>query len=214
MGLSLEDLNYDESFALLYGIMLGGGCLSKANLKTKFVAISCCIHDDLPFINEIIFLLLKKFRGRETKYKCREKYGVFEFNFSDKDLFDLISSFGFPIEKKGVNLKIPKIFFEKQLVKYVVAGYFATDGSLVLTKNPPYLYPRLEASSISKFLMIQVCDFLKEQGVTCKIYERKSKNWKWSQQYRIQANGRENLSLFIKKIGLVNPKHRERLKKL
>ena len=204
----------NKNFAVFYGILLGDGSLSLINKNMKFITISSSIHDDMPFVKKIILPLLRKLRKKETKFKLRPKYGVIEFNFTDAKLFDFISSLGFSIGKKGIGIKIPKIFYKKNLVKYVIQGFFATDGSLVLTKNPNILYPRLEASSISNSLMKQVCGFFNREGIKCNIYERKAKNWKWNQQYRIQANGRKNLELFIKKIGFINPKHKKRLVKL
>lgn len=192
--------------------MLGDGSLSLVNNKKRFITISSCIYDDLPFVEEIISPLLFKLRNKKTNFKYRPSNGVIEFNFTDFRLFDFLSSLGFPIGKKGVNLKIPKIFYDKNLVKYVIKGFFATDGSLVLTKNPNLLYPRLESNSISKPLMLQVSDFFNSKGIVCSIYKRKVNNWKWNQQYRIQSNGRRNLNLFVKKIGFLNPKHKEKFK--
>ena len=51
-----------------------------------------------------------------TKIKKGEMDHSIEFNFSDVKLFDKIHSLGFPIGKKGNNLYIPKIFYDKHLV--------------------------------------------------------------------------------------------------
>ena len=200
-------MKVNKDFALLYGIMLGDGCLSLINKKRKFLVISSCFYDDMDFVKSIISPLLEKLIGNRVNFKLRPKNGVIEFNFINSILFDFISSFGFPIGKKGIELEIPSVFYKKRLLKYVVKGYFATDGSLVFTKNPNLLYPRLEASSISKKLMEQICKFFNDNGIKCNLYLRKSKNWKWNQQYRIQSNGKVNLRLFNQKIGFLNPKH-------
>ena len=86
---------------------------------------------------------------------------------------------------------------------------------MVITKNPNQLYPRLEASSISKKLMEQICEYFNEIGINCKIYKRKVIKWKGfmkNGQYRIQANGLKNLNIFHEKVGFLNPKHEERFK--
>lgn len=206
-------LKINRNFATFYGIMLGDGCLSLINKKKKFISIASCIHDDLPFVEKVILPILKKLRGKETNLKFRPNIGTIELNFTDYKLFDFISSIEFPIGKKGKDIKIPKIFYEQNLIKYILRGYFATDGSLVLTNNNGILYPRIEASSISKELLKQVNDFLNNLGIKCAIYKRKKKEWRWSPQYRIQSNGRKNLKLFVKKIDFINPKHKEKLKK-
>ncbi len=204
----------NKNFAIFYGILLDDGSLSLIRRNMKFITISSCIHDDGSFVHEIIVPILRKLRGKETNFKLSPKYGVIEFNFTDAKLFDFMASLGFPIGKKGNTINIPKLFYERNLVKYVVQGYFAADGSLVLTKNPNLLYPRLEASSISKKLMKQICKFFNDSEINCKFYERKTKVWKWKQQYRIQSNGRKNLKIFARKIGFINPKHKERLNRL
>ena len=140
----------DKDFALLYGIMLGDGCLSLVNGKKKFISIKGSLRDDISFFENIISPILIKFRNKHTNIKIRNVDNSIEFNFADNALFDLIHSFGFPIGKKGDRLFIPKIFYDKHLIRYVINGFFATDGSIVLTKNPNKYYPRLEAHVISK----------------------------------------------------------------
>ena len=44
----------DEDLALLYGIMLGDGCLSLVSGKKKFVTITGSSRDDLPFFVEVV----------------------------------------------------------------------------------------------------------------------------------------------------------------
>ncbi|NCN98745.1 hypothetical protein COU62_00095 [Candidatus Pacearchaeota archaeon CG10_big_fil_rev_8_21_14_0_10_35_219] len=62
-------------------------------------------------------------------------YNGYVFNFTDYRLFDLIHPYGFPIGKKGRKVTIPDYFYETGLIRYIIQGFFATDGSLVLTKN-------------------------------------------------------------------------------
>jgi len=212
MVFDLGDLNYDERFALFYGIMLGDGCLSLVNNKKKFISITCSLDDDLPFFQKVVSILLREFRGKETNIKFRKACRAIDFNFTDKKLFDLIHFKGFPIGKKGPNLIIPDFFYEKCLLKYIVQGFFATDGSLVLTKNPNKFYPRIEGNGISKNLIFQISDYLREIGMKGKFYEAKGKKSNFDKgfsqkQYRFQFNGKENLLLFNEKIGFVNPKH-------
>ena len=218
------DFEVDKDFALLYGIMLGDGCLSLVNRKdrkaqTKFISITGSSIDDLPFFENIVHPLLKKFRGRDTKIKFRKDCKAIDYNFSDYKLFDIISSFGFPVGKKGDKLFIPKIFYDLNLVTYVISGFFATDGSLVLTKNPNKYYPRLEIHVISKGLLEEIFIYLKSLGLKGALYKCKRLTVSLGsyrnihQKYRIQINGLQNLILFEKKIGFVNPKYKEKFMK-
>ena len=207
----------DKDFSLLYGIMLGDGCLSLVNRKKKFISIKGSLKDDLPFFENIISPILMKLRNKNTNIKIRKFENSIEFNFIDNNLFDLIHSFGFPIGKKGNRLFIPKIFYDKHLVNYIISGFFATDGSIVLTRNPNKYYPRLEAHIIAHDLVKEIYDFLIALGFKGHFYKCKRKirdlRWKIVQdQYRFQFNGKRNLILFSEKIGFVNPKYQEKFK--
>ena len=141
---NLNSMNEDEKFALLFGIMLGDGCLSHYSCndgrERSAIVITGNYYNDKPFYNEVLIPLLTPLRGKQVKIKDRSYTGAIEINFGDKILFAKIKSLGFPIGKKGTDILIPKIFYEKDLLKYIVQGFFATDGSLVLTKNPNKLF--------------------------------------------------------------------------
>ena len=205
-------MDVDKNFALFYGIMLGDGCISQTG-RHKSVCIALNLNDDIPFLNEIIHPLLLSYTGRKISTKIREEDGTIGVNFNSNILFDYLNSLGYPIGKKGNNIKIPKIFYKKNLLKYICQGFFATDGSLVLTDNNGTLYPRVETCSISKHLMKQISDYLNSKRIKCNFYlaRRKGNYFGAQQQYRLQINGKINLIQFVKKIGFVNPKQQERL---
>ena len=211
-------MKINKQTALLYGIMLGDGCLCKhVNKKGKefyFISISGNYYDDKPFYNSVVVPLVNLLRrtGKETPVRKRLDYGKIEINFSDKLLFNNLKEVGFPVGKKGNKLRIPKIFYDKELLRYVVQGFFATDGSLVLTKNPNKFYPRIEGAGISRNLISQICDYLKKVEMKGYFYKAKRNKIddKWGirqQQYRFQFNGKSNLLLFNELVGFVNPKH-------
>lgn len=215
---NVNSLNRYQRIALLYGIMAGDGCLSLCtNKKGKtchFISISGNYYDDKPFFNEVVLPLVNSLRSNKVDVKFRErpKYGKIEINFIDRELFELIHSYGFPVGKKGQNLLISSLFYRKNLIRYIMQGFMATDGSLVLTKNPNKFYPRVEAMVIHKEFLKQVYDYLISMGLKGAYYKRKSKTgygWKTGQdQYRFQFNGKGNLLLFEKLVGFINPKQR------
>jgi hypothetical protein len=203
----------DKNFAFLYGSLLGDGCLSLVYAKKQFVTLTCSLADDIPFFERVISPILISLRNKNTNYKIKNKYGAIEFNFIDSKLFDFILSLGFPIGKKGDKLFIPKIFYDKSLVPVVLNGYFATDGSFVLTDNNGTLYPRVEANGIAKSLLLEIFHYLNENNIKCKLYERKmlkTTGYNVQKQCRLQINGYEQVNLFKKIIGFGNPKHEER----
>ena len=105
------------------------------------------------------------------------------------------------------------------MVRYIIRGFFATDGSLVLTDNNGILYPRIEANGISKNLLFEINNFLNLKGINCKCYNAKRLKENGfgyplnrKEQYRLQINGKKNLKKFEKIIGFINPKQIEKLK--
>lgn len=209
----------NKNIALLYGIMLGDGCIGKYRRKDRknsyiyMTIITCDSLVDKSFVDKILVPLLKKFT---TKKICirKKKERAIEIKTYDKDLFLKLLSLGFPSGKKGPLIVIPKIFYKKNLIKHIIQGFFATDGSLVLTKNPNKFYPRLEAQAIHKGLIIQIYNYLTNLGMNGHFYYCKSKpdpRWKVVQErYKFQFNGKTNLTLFKQKIGFINPKHKQR----
>ena len=223
MVFDINSLNDEQKFALFYGILLGDGCLSHCSTKRKsgkmrelfIVCITGSAQDDREFFEKILIPLLKSLDRTSVSIKNRKNCGAIEINFPDKKLFDRIRSYGFPIGKKGPNISIPQIFYDKNLVRYTVAGFMATDGSFVLTKNPNKYYPRIEGTSISKQLLKQICDFMTLSGMKGELYEAKrirdsSCFSRINKPYRFQFNGHENLTIFVDKIGFVNPKYQDK----
>jgi len=194
-----------KELAVLYGIMLGDGCLSKAAGK-NFISICGSFYDDKPFYDNVLRNLVEKFRGRATNYRERPKHGKIEFNFVDKNLFAMFNKLGFPIGVKGDKIYIPKVF-EGRLFRHAIAGLFSTDGSLVLTNNNGILYPRIEIQSICEKVLLQVRDFLNSNGLNGYVY-----NVKNGTIYRLQYNGKGNLHKFKHLIGFINPKHEEKFR--
>lgn len=204
----------NKNIALLYGIMLGDGCLTLLYRTKKLIVVAGSMADDIPFFKKILQPLIKKLIDKSPPIRPRPSKGAIYLHFFSKPLFDSITDIGFPIGKKGINLHIPKIFYRKKLVKYTLQGFFATDGSLVLTDNNGTLYPRIEANGISKSLIKEISEFLNSKGIHCKFY--KAKRLKQSsygypnrqEQYRLQVNGKKNLKKFVKLIGFINPKQK------
>jgi len=215
-------LNNEEKFALLFGIMLWDGCLShyfsKQGREYFAVCVTGHLKDDFEFFKSVLIPLMSFFRQKPVNYKLRLKDNTIRINICGRRLFNKINSYGFPIGKKGTSIFIPKFFYERKLLKYVVQGFFATDGSLVLTKNGNKFYPRIEGTGISNNLIRQLVNYLNNLGLVGYFYEAKRKkiNLRWNsrqQPYRFQFNGKQNLIMFKNLVGFVNPKHEIRYNK-
>lgn len=201
------NMKIDKDLALFYGILLGDGCISRSGNKW-FVVITCSFYDDKKFFNKVVIPIAKRLRGKDVRYRERKEYGKLEINFSDKNLFKKLNSIGFPIGKK-FDINIPKIFFDYNLEKYVIAGIFATDGSLALVNNNGTFYPRIEIKINSFKLLYQIKKYLIKNGLKGNIYKV---NGKYGITYRLEFPGKHNLLEFEKKVGLINPKQWEKFK--
>ncbi|MBN1502892.1 LAGLIDADG family homing endonuclease [Candidatus Woesearchaeota archaeon] len=199
-----------SQFALFYGALLGDGCLSKVGKHHYFISIVGHLVDDYEFISTIIhpimeFLVLKKIKIRKSNKECK-----CEIVICNKKLFFRLNEIGFPIGKKGAKLDIPSSFSRDEC-KYLIQGYFATDGCLVLTNNNGILYPRIEFSGISKPLLKKVLVYLRSVGMKGKLYvKREYPNSSWNTIFRLQFNGKKNLECFRNQIGFINPKHNKK----
>ncbi len=205
------DIQPSKEMALFYGILAGDGCISKSK-RQHLISITCSVYDDEPFIKNIVVPLLVNLRGKPVKYVNRWKEGKIEIKFSDKEFFYSIKSLGFPIGKKG-NIEIPDIF-PRDLYKYIVSGYFATDGCIVLADNNGILYPRIEIQSISNRILYQIKDFLISCGMSGNVYRitRRSGLYRGDVIYRMQFNGYDNLIRFKELIDFINPKQEDKFK--
>lgn len=213
-------MQIDKDLALFYGLLLGDGCLSKSKRKDRndsyiHTIIITCNADDKPFFDKIVLPLIWRLIQKKVNFRERKDYGAIEIKIYNEELFMTLNKLGFPIGKKGPNINIPNIFYEKGLLKYIIQGFFATDGCLVLTKNPNKYYPRIEGTSISKTLMNQITDYLINFNLNGNSYlaKRKKINSGFINRYpiyRFQFNGRSNLINFNQIIGFINPKHKEK----
>ncbi len=195
-------MKIDRDMALFYGILLGDGCISRSCNQWR-VVVTCSFYDDKDFFDKVVIPTARRLRGKNVRYIERKKYGKIEMNFADKEFFNHLSDLGFPIGKK-LDIIIPNVFFDNMLEKHVIAGIFATDGSLALVNNNGYLYPRIEIHMNSFRLLNQIRKYLIENGLKGNIYKGNNNS------YRLEFPGKRNLLEFSEKIGFVNPKQLQR----
>ncbi len=75
----------ESDFALLYGIMLGDGCLSryvtKESRKREVICITGDYYKDTEFYENVISPLLIRLGRKKVSIKSRPKNGTIEINF-------------------------------------------------------------------------------------------------------------------------------------
>ena len=190
-----------EYDAYLCGIMIGDGCLCLYKPKTSgpkyTIDIALNRISDRLFCFGFVLPLLTRFTDKRVRVKDRPTQGKLEIVVYSKHLFSYMNrKWNFPIGKKK-QLMIPEYIVsdDRRLVK-TIAGIFATDGTVVFSKqhkDVPY-YPRFEFCSISEPLLDQLADYFRRK----KYHHSRWKN-------RLAINGFEGTNRFIKEIGLINP---------
>jgi hypothetical protein len=191
-------MNLEEG--LILGALLGDGCLSRYS-----IILTGNVEDDEKFITEIMKPKFEKRFGCKAKVYRQPKYGKLDLRINSKKIFlTVIKKWNLTRQKSGKKYIPLKFLCDKKLMRNIISGFFATDGSLVITNNNGYDYPRIEFQNISKKLLTQTRNFLSKSigldGGGLYIMKRKSV------VYRLQYNGIENLLKFRKEIGFINPK--------
>ena len=218
---NINEMSEDERMALLFGILLGDGCLSyykRGTGRRRFcVAITGSFYDDRPFYEFVLMPLVFSLTGKKIKIKDRPKYGAIELNILNKSLFLKIESLGFNSGKKE-DIQIPYEFHIDNLMRFVVAGLFSTDGGLTLVNNNGTIYPRLFFTAALPSTFEFIFDYLNGLGIKTSFYSAKRISnrggfIRTKQQYVLCSNGRSNLEKFAHLIGFVNPKHQTKYEK-
>ncbi len=120
---------------------------------------------------------------------------------------------GFTVGKKK-DIPIPSIF-DEDLMRFVLAGLFATDGCLTIVNNSGK-YPRMFFTAALPTAFGKITDYLNNNGISASCYTRKfikihEKAFrKTKTHYVISSNGPRNAEKFRELIGFINPKYEAR----
>ncbi|MBT4136221.1 hypothetical protein HOD75_01990 [archaeon] len=212
-------MKIDEDIAELLGIHIGDGCISENSRYSEYYLGGDIIeekeyHDDWvgPLFNKKI---MNPLFGINVNYKEHPKVGIYGFHIFNKELVDFFKKFGI-VSGSKINMGIPiEIKNDKNLLKRFLRGIFDTDGSLYFNKNYSIKNhknlinnnPIIQLSGVSKTLIQDVSDSLKELG----FFPRLKKPYKGKRDknkvYSVRVYKRKDIEEFIKIIGFKNPKH-------
>jgi len=195
----------NESEALLLGIILGDGCVGKYGKHQYRIQVSGHSIDDKAFLLTVVKPLFKRIFGRDVKIYKRKLSKTTDLVLYSKDAFEALNRYLNiqEINEKGVFIA-DAFLNEHRAMKGIIAGFFATDGSVVITDNNGTTYPRVEFQNVSYKILKQVQDFLLKLGMKGGLYKMDREH---GTVYRLQYNGKTNLLKFKNGIGFINPKH-------
>ncbi|OGJ19008.1 hypothetical protein A3K73_07700 [Candidatus Pacearchaeota archaeon RBG_13_36_9] len=129
-----------EKLALFLGMLCGDGCLNTKTKKRGWKTYSTEFYNtDIKLMQlfDGLFYDLFKIRGHFYPRKRKERRIIYEFRSYSRDIFDSISSKGFPMGVKKDALTIPKPIkkgSEKEKLNFFM-GFLMTDGCIRKNKT-------------------------------------------------------------------------------
>lgn len=193
------------------GLHIGDGSMN-------FYKNNCCLRglyslrghliDDREHYDRFIKSLYISLYDLKLNLREMPMTGVYGFQKWSNDLVNFKHKFlGLPLGKK-INIKIPKCLLKDiNLSRSVVRGIFDTDGMVYLQPKYGRLYPRIEISTISKYLGIQLNQIINKLGIRATVYVVKKRYDGWLEQYKLSVRGVEMLDKWFRIISPHNPKH-------
>ena len=194
------------NFCELIGSIIGDG-----NIYDKipfYVEITGHPKNDLDYFENFLLPAIKNQLNYDAKIKIRD--GAIRIRINNKNFVNFLKYIGIPSGKgKFERVKIPQevISAPKDQLKACIRGIFDTDGSVYFDKRKAYKKPyiRIELHMANKELLLQISTLLNKMNIENKLPENKT---------TLYINGKDNVSNYLKIIGIRNSRHSERIKTL
>jgi intein/homing endonuclease len=195
-------MKYNQELAEFVGIMLGDGYINypkQPRMKISFNSI-----DDKDYLHFVNKLLIKLFNSKViVKHRKNENTSNL-YLFNRKLIRLVINEIELKPSPKWNRAKIPQWIWENNFEKFVLRGYFDTDGCVVITNNNGIRYPRLEMKVSPSPMQSQFIKILKSLNFKFGVYNiGKGK-------VRIQMNGKKELIKWNELVGFSNQKHQRK----
>ncbi len=198
----------DEPGALeFYGAMMGDGCIS-----CYYSKYDCCNRQDVILYGNLLkdteyfeylrLLVLKLFNVR-TYLKTVSARNTLVLTIRNLKIANWLIVNGFPKGVKG-QLKIPSkvIVLPFDRLRYLLRGFFDTDGSLSARKGEKYRYPYVFLTTTSGPLRRQFKAILAAQGYPV-----------WETKNSVSFRGISATKKWFNEVGSSNPRNMNRYKR-
>jgi DNA-binding transcriptional regulator WhiA len=192
-------MDVNKYSAELAGILLGDGSIS-IYPKINHYRLQITLNSDEKEYAEYIRQLFKRMFEKELSIKFRKDENTLDLLCFNRKIIRELIDFGFIISPKWNRAIVPKQFMNFALGKYVLRGYFDTDGCVAITNNNGTIYPRLEMKIMPSPMKQQLQELLNMYGFKYGVYEI------GRGEVRIQMNGKKQLEKWKKEIGFSNKK--------
>ena len=209
----------NRNTAELVGLSCGDGGLTyrSGSKRVKFQLRGHLIEDRDHYDNYIIPLFNKEIMyplfSRDVGIVFNKRINFYGLSVESVNIEKPLNYLGIPSGVKE-ELSIPRwIRDNKRYLLNFLRGFFDTDGSIFCQRNYSirdnilHTQIRIQLACVSKDLMKEIYEILKEWGFKC-LYQKYvplNKNWKTS--YVVKICGGIQVNKWMKEIGSKNPKH-------
>ncbi len=213
-------LRESKKLAELMGIIFGDGCITIFKRKDKNsidynLTISGHSIEDKEYLTNYVSPLIEDIFNVKPRVKYTKGQKAMFLRVVSKSIVHFLISKGAQQSPKNNLVPPPWILDNKKRMRFFVRGLMDTDGSLAVKKRYreyPY-YPTIKICSKDKSLILSVSEYLKSLNfnVCCYLDTDNRRGDKIHKLSVIILNGNKGVSLWMKKIGLSNPKHYNKL---
>ncbi len=209
------NIKISEGLAEFYGAMIGDGCLSICNSRSRkkpihIVLLTGHTHDE-PYYRNVIRPIFYKEFGINGYLCFRKPYNMTYFRTDSRRILYFMNQLGFPIGLKG-NIKIPDLIMsDDRLSLACIRGVFDTDGSIYNRYSKKYKnhvkkynYKNIEFKMNSQNIIEQTKIILERNGI------RTSNIRKNRKAYVLNIHRQKSVRQFFDLVKPSNPYHKER----
>jgi hypothetical protein len=195
----------NKEIAEFVGILLGDGSIDTKYQNRVQITLN---KAETVYASYIMELVRRNFKVKPL-LRFRKSEQALDIKIFNKEFVGfLTNTLGLvPAPKRG-RAVVPDAFMEENLARYVLRGYFDTDGSVVITNNNGTLYPRLEMKVCPSPMCASFVKILKTFGFRFGAYRITNG------ETRIQMNGQSQLQKWVNIVGSSNPNHLEKIKRI
>lgn len=205
-----------ENLAEFLGIMAGDGFANyyQYNKSTDYLLeISGHSEEDYNYLSRYVSKIIINIFNLKPIISFKKNEKTMVLKIRSKAITQYLSEIGFPLGKKGTELKAPKWILEDKIYSInFLRGLADTDSSICFKKRKiGHSYPVIHFTSISKQLMLDACKIL--DGLNIKyntwfdIKEKDKRSGGICNKHDIYICGKNNLDKWMKLIEFKNEKH-------
>lgn len=195
----------NKNLAEFIGILLGDGSITRKYQNRVQITLN---KNELQYAKYIV-RLIKNLFDVEPSIKFRRTENALDIKICKKNIVNfLLDNVGLKQAPKWNRQIVPEIYLKNNLERFILRGYFDTDGSVVITnRKNGNTYPRLEMKISPSPMRNSLIQILNRQNFRFGNYRIDNG------RARIQISGVKQIERWLNLIGISNPIQLNRLRK-